>query len=194
MKVAPYLTPLLVPMDTILVHPENKRDHPEENLEAIQASLREYGQVRPILIDPRTRYILAGNGTYEAARREGWTQIAAGAFDGTPEQAEAYLMVDNRTTDMSLFDPLPTIEFIAEHPGLPGFGNIEEALREAADEPEFKFEEDETASDETEWGIITVRVDKVHFALFTQMMTKIGSSDEARAVGKILDAVDWGKL
>lgn len=193
MKFAPYLQPLLVPIDSVMPHPENRRDHPEENLAAIASSLREYGQTRPILIQPGTRYIIAGNGTWEAAKREGWTQIAAGGFDGTPEQAEAYLMVDNRTTDMSMFDPLSTIEFVASHPGMPGFENIEEALREAADEPEYQFEEDEFNEDE-EWAVISVRVSKKHYAMFTEMMTLIGGQDEAKSVGIILEAVDRSKL
>jgi ParB-like chromosome segregation protein Spo0J len=193
MKFAPYLTPLLVPLDSIVPHPENKRDHPEENLSAIQASLREYGQTRPVLIQRGTRYIIAGNGTWEAAKREGWTKIAAGEFEGTQEQADAYLMVDNRTADMSMFNPLKTIEFIAEHPGLPGFENIEEALRMAADEPEYIEEESERA-DEENWAIITVRVSRQDFGLFTEMMTQLHMSDEAKAVGKILRAVDRSKL
>lgn len=194
MKFAAYLKPLIVPIDSVEINPENMREHPEENIEGIQASLREYGQTKPLLFDPRNRKLITGNGTLIAAKREGWTHIAAASFDGTPEQAMAYLMVDNRLSDMSMFSPTQTIEFIAANPGLPGFGTMDEAIREVADEPEFHPGEGDEFLDDDPFALISVRVTKSDFELFTQLMTKVNLTDEAKAVGKILHAVDVSLL
>lgn len=111
----------LVPIDSLIPDPENARTHSDRNLNTIADSLREFGQRRPIVVTP-TNLILAGNGTYEAARRLGWTQIAVVGVPGnwTAEQAKAYALADNRTAELAKWDG-PVLAAQLEHLESVGF-------------------------------------------------------------------------
>ena len=93
----------LVPIDSVLLDPENARVHDARNLEAIKRSLQEFGQRTPIVVDGRG-VILKGNGTLQAAKELGWTQIAITRTALTGVDAAAYSLIDNRSSDMSKFD------------------------------------------------------------------------------------------
>jgi hypothetical protein len=83
--------------------PENARVHSERNISAIAKSLNAFGQRKPIVIAGDT--IIAGNGTVEAARRLGWTQIVAVDYPADRiADARAYAIADNRTGELSLWD------------------------------------------------------------------------------------------
>jgi len=85
--------------------PNNARRHDERNIEAIMASLREFGQRKPIVVTI-DKTVIAGNGTVEAARRLGWTTIAVAKApdDWTEETIKAYALVDNRTAELASWD------------------------------------------------------------------------------------------
>jgi len=82
--------------------PENARQHDEKNLKAIQGSLKEFGQRKPIVIT-EAGVIVAGNGTVEAAKRLGWLEIQAVKVpkDWTPSQTKAFALADNRTAELA---------------------------------------------------------------------------------------------
>lgn len=80
--------------------PQNVRDHPTKNLDAIKASLSRWGQQKPIVIDGNG-VVRAGNGLLMAARALGWTQIAAVQTDLKDHELTAYAIADNRTCDLS---------------------------------------------------------------------------------------------
>jgi len=54
--------------------PANVRKHDRRNLDAIKASLRKFGQQKPIVVDTKG-IVLAGNGTLTAAKELGWSEI-----------------------------------------------------------------------------------------------------------------------
>lgn len=83
--------------------PRNARKHDKRNLDAIGESLRRFGQQKPIVVDD-AGVVIAGNGTLEAARRLGWTTIAAAITTLSPEQARAFALADNRTGELSDWD------------------------------------------------------------------------------------------
>jgi len=86
--------------------PDNARQHDEKNLKAIQGSLKEFGQRKPIVIT-QAGVIVAGNGTVEAAKRLGWLEIQAVRVPGdwTPEQTKAFALADNRTAELAAWSP-----------------------------------------------------------------------------------------
>jgi site-specific DNA-methyltransferase (adenine-specific) len=86
--------------------PQNARQHDEKNLKAIQGSLKEFGQRKPIVIN-QDGVIVAGNGTVEAAKRLGWLKIDAVRIpaDWTPEQTKAFALADNRTAELAAWSP-----------------------------------------------------------------------------------------
>lgn len=92
-----------VPIKQLSQDPSNVRRHSERNLSAIVASLRKFGQQKPIVIDGKG-IILAGNGTYEAAKRLGWDTIAVVQTDLKGSEATAYAIADNRTAELAEWD------------------------------------------------------------------------------------------
>jgi ParB-like chromosome segregation protein Spo0J len=85
--------------------PENARQHDDKNLKAIMGSLKEFGQRKPIVIT-ESGVIVAGNGTVQAAKRLGWTDIEAVRVpaDWTPDQVKAFALADNRTAELATWD------------------------------------------------------------------------------------------
>jgi DNA modification methylase len=85
--------------------PNNARKHDDRNIEAIMASLRTFGQRKPIVIT-HDKIVIAGNGTVEAARRLGWATIAAARTpaDWTPDTIKAYALTDNRTAELATWE------------------------------------------------------------------------------------------
>lgn len=84
-------------------HPKNPRKHDERNVEAVKKSLIEYGQTKPVVIN-KQGFILAGHGVVMSAKELGWDEIDVVVCDLPKEKELAYLVADNRTTDLSEFD------------------------------------------------------------------------------------------
>ena len=84
-----------VSIETLVLDPENARKHPVTNLEAIKASLNEFGQQRDILVSRKSRTVVAGNGTMMAAKELGWAEIDVKWTDLEGDAAMAYALVDN---------------------------------------------------------------------------------------------------
>lgn len=90
-----------VKLSDISPHPKNPR---RGNIEAIKNSLSVNGQYKPIVVNSRTRRILAGNHTYQAAKELGWDKIEV-AWVGVSDEEELRIMLaDNKTSDMALYD------------------------------------------------------------------------------------------
>lgn len=108
MNINPELRPLARPITDLVVDPANVRSHNPKNIQAIVASLRQFGQQKPIVVN-RDNVVLAGNGTLEAAVALGADEIAALVFDGDSKSFEAaYAIADNRTSELAEWD-FPTL-------------------------------------------------------------------------------------
>jgi hypothetical protein len=83
--------------------PANARRHPERNLEQIKASLRRFGQQKPIVVDA-TNVVRAGNGTLAAAKSLGWKTIAAVRSALPRTELTAYAITDNRSAELAEWD------------------------------------------------------------------------------------------
>jgi len=91
-----------VGINEIKVHPMNPR---EGDIGSIIESLNKMGQYRPIVVNKRTRHILSGNHTYQAAVQLGWEKIAVHWIDVDDIEEIKILIVDNRTSDLATYDP-----------------------------------------------------------------------------------------
>lgn len=82
--------------------PNNARKHDETNLKAIEASLREFGQRKPIVIT-EDGVIVAGNGTIAAAQNLGWEKIDVVRIpkDWSEDRIKAFALADNRTAELA---------------------------------------------------------------------------------------------
>jgi hypothetical protein len=105
----------VVPIDDLSVDPGNLRTHDARSDSGIEASLKRFGPARSIVVDGKG-VVRAGNGTLEAARRAGITDVlvvepkpgqlvAVRRSDWSPSEATGYAISDNRLTDLSAFDP-----------------------------------------------------------------------------------------
>ena len=63
-----------IEVSELVSDPANVRKHDNRNLEAIKGSLLRFGQQKPIVINAKG-VVIAGNGTLNAARSLGWSQI-----------------------------------------------------------------------------------------------------------------------
>jgi len=83
--------------------PANARKHDDRNIDSIIASLRRFGQQKPIVID-MNNIVRAGNGTLEAAKRLGWDSIECVKTSLKGSDAIAYAIADNRTAELAEWD------------------------------------------------------------------------------------------
>jgi DNA modification methylase len=92
-------------IDSLQQDPNNARTHDARNLKAIASSLESFGQRKPIVIAPNG-VVLAGNGTIEAAKSLGWTEISVAVIpaDWDNAKAKAYALADNRTAELADWD------------------------------------------------------------------------------------------
>lgn len=101
--IATDLRSLARPLRELREDPENARTHSEANINALVASLRKFGQRKPVVAYPDGR-LIAGSGTLVAARALGWSHLAVAAWDGDETSAKAYAIADNRTGELAAWD------------------------------------------------------------------------------------------
>lgn len=94
-----------VKINSLSFDPANARKHDSKNLKAIASSLEKFGQRKPIVVTPDS-VVVAGNGTLEAAKSLGWTEIAIARtpVGWTWDQIKAFALADNRTAELAEWD------------------------------------------------------------------------------------------
>lgn len=132
----PHLRHLTVRVDELRHHPDNAR---QGDVGAISESLSRFGQVRPIVVQASTGYVIAGNHVLAAARALGEPEIAAVRVDLDDAEALAYLVADNRTADLATYDlerQAAVLRQLAESGRLEGTGydgdDVDRALADLA--------------------------------------------------------------
>lgn len=109
----------VVPIGSLHGFPGNPRTH---DLDTIRASLRYHGQYRTVVARSETRHVLAGNGTWEAARAEGWTDIRVEWVSCSDTDAAKIVAVDNRSNDLAGYDEIALADLLRSVPDLTGTG------------------------------------------------------------------------
>lgn len=125
--IAEALQDLAVDVDALTPHPKNPR---KGDVGAIKASLERFGQVRPIVSLPDGT-IVAGHHVFYAARDLGWDKIAVVQPDLSPEEAEAYLIADNRLNELGGYDDAAMAQLLQdmmENGDLSGTGYTPDAV------------------------------------------------------------------
>ncbi|MCC6491596.1 MAG: ParB N-terminal domain-containing protein [Pirellulales bacterium] len=95
-------------IDDVKPYPQNPREN-ESAVEAVAASLREFGFRQPIVVDA-DGVIICGHTRWKAARKLGLEKVPVHvAKDLTPEQIKAYRIADNQTASLAEwnYDLLP---------------------------------------------------------------------------------------
>ena len=159
-----------VNISTLKFDPSNARKHHAKNLEAIAGSLKLFGQRKPIIVTP-DNIVVAGNGTMEAAKKLGWTEIVISRtpVGWTWDQIKAFALADNRTAELAEWDvetlkeqlleldavgwELQQFGFIELHPPLnpmdewTGMPDFESELKSAAFRVSISFSTEQDAID-----------------------------------------------
>ena len=92
-------------IEALTLDPRNARKHSSENLEAISRSLTNFGQRKPIVVT-NEGVVVAGNGTLEAAKSLGWSEIYTVEIpsDWDADVIKAFAIADNRTAELAEWD------------------------------------------------------------------------------------------
>lgn len=92
-----------VPISTIKPYKRNAKLHPQEQIEQIKNSMKEFGNIDPIGVWHDE--IVEGHGRYEALKQMGVKEIPIIRLDDlTDEQRKAYALAHNKLTMNSDFD------------------------------------------------------------------------------------------
>lgn len=94
----------VVDINLIREDPENPKTHPEENIDQICASLEAHGFTKPLVVHKDTKIIVAGNGTYRAAKIKGYKKVPIILMDCDFQTARSYGIADNRLSESSKWD------------------------------------------------------------------------------------------
>lgn len=103
------LAGLAVEIAGLTPDPRNARLHDERNIREVMESYKAHGQRKTIVVqrqaDNGQRMVVrAGNGQMEAAKRLGWTHIAAVVVDENDRDAIRFAIRDNRTAELAEWD------------------------------------------------------------------------------------------
>lgn len=99
--IAEPLRSLAVPVDSLTPNPVNPR---QGDIGAVSASLKRFGQRKPLVAQAKTMIVYAGNHTLAAAKALGWSHIAAVEIDADQTDLTAFGIADNRTSDLGTYD------------------------------------------------------------------------------------------
>lgn len=124
------------PIREITPYENNPRNN-DSAVDAVAASIREFGWQQPIVVD-KDGVIIAGHTRYKAARKLGLAEVPVVVADKlTEEQIKAYRLADNKSGELADWD------FSALEEELAGIAEI--------DMSQFGFDSLDDIKDKAEW-------------------------------------------
>jgi len=189
-----------VPIGSIKPHPRNYRGHPAEQVEHIRASLRQYGQYRPIVVS-NDGYILAGEGVWTACNAEGYETVETvpQPFGHADPRAEKLLVLDNEVSRAAIDDDKALATLLAsiqQTEGLEGTGWDDEGLDKLIGEvaaEDFAGGCDigrELGETEEEYVDVIFRVSRNQLEKINDALQRTGSPAKTEALMVIIGAYD----
>jgi len=92
------------PIKLLKPDPANPRRHTKKQIRQIADSIKTFGFNVPVLID-RDNSVICGHGRLVACCELGWTEVPTLRLDHlTPAQARAFMIADNRLTEIGTWD------------------------------------------------------------------------------------------
>ena len=93
-----------VTLEKLIPYVNNAKIHSEEQVTKIASSIREFGFLSPVLIDAKYN-IIAGHGRVMAAKKLQLESVPCVFIEGLTEaQRKAYILADNRLSDLGTWD------------------------------------------------------------------------------------------
>lgn len=92
------------PVGQLKLDPQNPRIHNRRQVRKIAASIRAFGFNVPVLVDANLK-VIAGHGRLAACQALGWTDVPTICLEHLTEaQARAFMIADNRLTEIAVWD------------------------------------------------------------------------------------------
>jgi ParB-like chromosome segregation protein Spo0J len=146
----------VVPIGDLKPHPDNPN---EGDVESIAESLEENAMYKPVVVNIRNGYMVAGHHTWLAARSLGWDKIPVVEIDVDEERHMKILLADNATSDRRRYNDDLRAKILANLKSVKGTGidrgeadaiidRARARLGEAASSIEERIEEEKAAIDE----------------------------------------------
>ena len=129
-----------VRIDEISNHPTNPKIHPDNQIRLLQKSIKRFGYTAPVILSA-DGVILAGHARVKAAIELGQDTVPCIRTKLTGDEADAYLLADNRLSDIAPYDRDILAELLSDLPKdlaeLTGFDSVQvDALLSGEDIPD----------------------------------------------------------
>ena len=182
-------TELMPPIEDIPigdVHPyEGNPRFNDDAVDAVAASIREFGWKQPIVID-NENVIVAGHTRLLAAKKLGMVSVPCiRAADLTEEQVRAYRLVDNKTNELAVWDD---IKLDAEIDALPEYDFTQFGFNYNADDLLDGFGDDDEDGDGGTDGI-DIEKSKVSFKIPREHIKKVMAYIKKHGQGVFVDFI-----
>lgn len=133
---------VLIPVTKLVSDTANPRKRNARNLAAIRSSIKEHGQVEPVVVQKHTHKVIHGNGRLQVMAEMGFDEVACAVVDVDDQQARKLSIVLNRSGELADWDDAVLTSHLTDlisydpdfSPDALGFSNAElEALLEVSD-------------------------------------------------------------
>jgi ParB-like chromosome segregation protein Spo0J len=104
----------VVPIGMLTEDPRNARKHPVNNLAAIKASLLQFGQVEPLVVQKSTGRVIGGNGRLQVMRDLGWCTVQTVRVDVDDRKAIALGVALNRSAETAEWNRPQLVDLLSE--------------------------------------------------------------------------------
>lgn len=148
------------PVAELIPYVRNAREHSDDQVQQLRASLREFGFVAPLLIDAQGN-ILAGHGRLMAAKAEDMTEVPCVLVEHlTDTQRRAYILADNRLAEQASWNAalvsleLQELQDAGFDLALTGFDESDIVLEDSTDVQEDGYEPELPAEPRSRQGQI----------------------------------------
>lgn len=98
-------------IESLKPFPNNPR---RGNIKKLSESLESSGQYKPIVVQASTRFILAGNHLWQAAKELGWQTINVVEVDVDNTQAKKIVASDNRLGELGSYDEQELLDLLQD--------------------------------------------------------------------------------
>ena len=134
-----------VEISALKPYERNAKQHSQEQIDKIGRSIQELGFISPCLIDKEFN-VIAGHGRIMAARAVGWDAVPCVFIEGlTEEQRKAYILADNRLTELGEWD----MEKVQQE--LAALADADFDIDIIGFDPNLRFDDSMTQIDEEGW-------------------------------------------
>ena len=101
----------------LLEWPANPKDHSGQHVGQIKASIDAFGWLAPLVVNRRTKQLVAGHGRRLAAIERGDELVPVRFVDLSDSDAELAALADNRLNELSGYDDRKLAEILRRHSG-----------------------------------------------------------------------------